>query len=125
MCLLCPCAAFRHANVFVGYSSLSALNVPYCRISVVTIHSQRVLCNCSEVNVGDSVKELLFIGCTSDSANFFLPIIQKAWMSDVIRFIPILDFFFKACSTCNFHFKLFLSSCDKSSAAIIITMQQF
>lgn len=126
MCLLCFYAVFRHANVLVGCTSLCALNVPYPRICVVTVHSQRVLWNCSEVNVGDSVQELLFIGCTSDSANFFLPIIQKkAWMSDVIKFIPILDFFLKACSTCNFHFKLFVSSYDKSSTAIIITMQQF
>jgi hypothetical protein len=66
------------------------------------------------------VQELLLTGCPSDSANFFLPVIQKAWLSDVIKFIPILDLFFKAGSTCNFHFKLFLSSYDKSSTAIIL-----
>jgi predicted membrane metal-binding protein len=41
--LLCFYAVFRHANVFVRHLSLCALNVPYRRISVVTVQSQRVL----------------------------------------------------------------------------------
>ena len=102
MCLLCFYAVFRHANVFAGCTTLCTLHVPYPRISVVTVRSQRVLSNCSEVNMGDSVQALLFVGCTSDSANFFLPIIQKAWVSDVIKFIPILDFFLKLVALVTF-----------------------